>query len=189
MRLELTVAVFGSKNRRVDVEMRPTIPFAIVGHGKAVTKWAEELCQVLSQDLKYTRKWGCYVCGEPAREIELETTDYVQLSPPKFTLCVHHLCKTGNGACHKQVRAQNLMLRMLALDFRHPPMRILERPGPSTLPLARNCAYCHSLKPKMKIKRCGSCQLTRYCSVDCQRADWARHKTMCKMVTVVKRVN
>jgi hypothetical protein len=88
--------------------MRPTIPFAIVGHGKAVTKWAEELCQVLSQDLKYTRKWGCYVCGmcfnalshgmpsvvahlppgEPAREIELETTDYVQLSPPKFTLCV-----------------------------------------------------------------------------------------------------
>jgi len=37
MKLELTVVVYGAKNRRVGVEMRPTIPSAIGGDHKAVT--------------------------------------------------------------------------------------------------------------------------------------------------------
>jgi len=31
-----------------------------------------------------------------------------------------------------------------------------------------------------KLKRCGGCGTTCYCSAECQRADWKEHKLVCK---------
>ena len=39
------------------------------------------------------------------------------------------------------------------------------------------CSTCEqSIK---KLKRCSRCRKTRYCSVECQRQDWNRHKETC----------
>jgi len=40
------------------------------------------------------------------------------------------------------------------------------------------CAVCK----KEAMKRCGACQLRWYCSADCQRGDWKKHKKVCKKV-------
>ena len=29
------------------------------------------------------------------------------------------------------------------------------------------------------LRRCGGCNLAKYCSPDCQRADWTQHKGVC----------
>ncbi|KAI9032461.1 hypothetical protein DFJ74DRAFT_702050 [Hyaloraphidium curvatum] len=49
------------------------------------------------------------------------------------------------------------------------------------------CSSCHDPEPfieaEKKYKRfdvCGRCKKSRYCSADCQRADWDRHKAFCR---------
>lgn len=39
------------------------------------------------------------------------------------------------------------------------------------------CSACGSREKK--VHRCSRCRSARYCSKECQRADWAKHKTEC----------
>ena len=47
------------------------------------------------------------------------------------------------------------------------------------------CALCGAVgsKPVARLHMCGGCQAVRYCSRECQRADWARHKSGCYTLT------
>jgi len=39
------------------------------------------------------------------------------------------------------------------------------------------CEYCFVVAPEgEKLQMCSRCKTARYCNVECQRADWARHK-------------
>lgn len=43
--------------------------------------------------------------------------------------------------------------------------------------------YCNNIdcdKKMKKMKMCSSCKTTKYCSVECQKKDWQRHKEECK---------
>ncbi|KAJ7603878.1 hypothetical protein DFH06DRAFT_1255942 [Mycena polygramma] len=42
------------------------------------------------------------------------------------------------------------------------------------------CFLCRAKKLRKKIKTCTKCMAVKYCSVDCQRADWPEHKKSCK---------
>lgn len=42
------------------------------------------------------------------------------------------------------------------------------------------CLSCGRKFPYTKMKKCSSCRVATYCSVDCQRKDWAQHKFICK---------
>jgi hypothetical protein len=33
-----------------------------------------------------------------------------------------------------------------------------------------------------RAKQCGACKLAIYCSRECSRADWSRHKPVCRLV-------
>ena len=44
------------------------------------------------------------------------------------------------------------------------------------------CNTCKKQLPKMK--RCGRCGFAYYCSVECQRKDWPRHKEGCMKASV-----
>ena len=33
---------------------------------------------------------------------------------------------------------------------------------------------------KIKFKKCGGCMMRYYCSKNCQKSDWAKHKVECK---------
>ena len=41
------------------------------------------------------------------------------------------------------------------------------------------CAHCWMTGPAMKMKLCGRCQRTWYCSRECQTLDWSRHRESC----------
>lgn len=42
----------------------------------------------------------------------------------------------------------------------------------------RKCAYCN--KSDTKLLRCGRCKTTYYCSKECQKPHWKKHKKVCK---------
>ena len=42
------------------------------------------------------------------------------------------------------------------------------------------CDTCARKFPCTKMKKCSSCRHATYCSVDCQKVDWERHKSFCK---------
>lgn len=46
--------------------------------------------------------------------------------------------------------------------------------------IEQTCAGCHTHFPGRKLQKCSSCKITRYCSVECQKQDWANHKPICK---------
>jgi hypothetical protein len=42
---------------------------------------------------------------------------------------------------------------------------------------APHCSHCD--RTQGKLQACGSCRLVKYCSPDCQKLDWPRHKAVC----------
>jgi hypothetical protein len=48
----------------------------------------------------------------------------------------------------------------------------------------QHCAGCGAKESAEKrLKKCTACALVRYCSRDCQKADWRFHKALCKAKT------
>lgn len=45
------------------------------------------------------------------------------------------------------------------------------------------CDTCARRFSCTKMKKCSSCRHATYCSVDCQKVDWERHKSFCKRLT------
>jgi len=49
--------------------------------------------------------------------------------------------------------------------------------------MADACAHCAKTKsesdPGINLKYCAKCQTTQYCSRECQKADWKKHKKIC----------
>jgi hypothetical protein len=42
------------------------------------------------------------------------------------------------------------------------------------------CDSCHEKFPYTKMKKCSRCRNATYCSVECQRSDWERHRSSCQ---------
>ena len=40
------------------------------------------------------------------------------------------------------------------------------------------CSYC-SVNPDVALSSCARCQFVFYCSRECQKADWVKHKLVC----------
>jgi hypothetical protein len=38
------------------------------------------------------------------------------------------------------------------------------------------CDNCHQVKDRRSIMLCGRCKVCQYCSIECQEADWPKHK-------------
>jgi len=55
--------------------------------------------------------------------------------------------------------------------------------GESVCAMEALCSCCS--KPAAKMMRCGRCSCARYCSKDCQRADWEEHKGECADLAAV----
>ena len=50
------------------------------------------------------------------------------------------------------------------------------------------CAACGALASEKKLLHCRACGFDRYCDRDCQRAAWARHKLVCRVMAADKEV-
>ena len=59
-----------------------------------------------------------------------------------------------------------------------PKQQILAELYPSPAP-AGCCLGCH--QPVAKIKLCSRCKTAVYCSAECQRKHWPKHKRDCQL--------
>ena len=100
-----------------------------------------------------------------------------KLPRPLIYDTAYAICRSG-GPCRAEIDKDNYEL---AQDLGIPPPinYAPARPGPSQDPLCSACAKCKQVK---KVMKCSGCKLIRYCGRDCQKADYARHKVVCKAV-------
>ena len=51
------------------------------------------------------------------------------------------------------------------------------------------CYNCYSPRYRYGLQRCSGCQLVSYCCKECQKANWSKHRHVCKEFSVVKDKN
>lgn len=126
------------------------------------------------------------IVGEPAHEMIHNPLAWLTPNPPSmprpFVMnTVHAVCRNG-GECRYEIDRTNAEL---ARDMGVPPP-VNASPaklGPSHEPLCATCAQCNKL---VKVKKCGKCKTIRYCGKECQKADYDRHKKICKTIKKVQ---
>ena len=53
-------------------------------------------------------------------------------------------------------------------------------PTPKPTNLDPRCAVCDASNDEVKLKSCAKCESVLYCSRECQKKDWKKHKRNCK---------
>ncbi|KAL3908705.1 MAG: hypothetical protein SGARI_002943, partial [Bacillariaceae sp.] len=57
--------------------------------------------------------------------------------------------------------------------------RLADMSSPETIDGRITCCNCHAGGADLRLLACAKCKYVLYCSKECQRADWPRHKTYC----------
>jgi hypothetical protein len=57
-----------------------------------------------------------------------------------------------------------------------------ERKEAKARPKMSTCEFCRKEETKVKLFRCSRCKFVRYCSKECQTADWKKHKHACSFL-------
>ncbi|RDX56694.1 hypothetical protein K466DRAFT_481374 [Polyporus arcularius HHB13444] len=144
----------------------------------------------MCRDVKHSKNWMCEYCGASARETHIVTNSWHHLEPPKLVVYIHYVCDMdqrhvldGLRMTHDMHNLAN-MGRLGPFPTSFPP----KQPG-VTYPLAGSCACCErdeTANDPGNLKKCSQCKLTRYCSNECQKKDWPRHKVTCNKIFSVK---
>ncbi|KAI0041004.1 hypothetical protein FA95DRAFT_1565845 [Auriscalpium vulgare] len=189
--LRLSVSIFGSAAgdpvthdpddrpvpRILKLEMRPRMPHAGMSTPE-FSQWAQSMLLRITPDLKHTQYWHCEFCDKPAKETIYNVAAW--LNPvPLMKVLSHNMCDASvtGGSCTK---AMAKLDKELAAEVGFPRSFKPTRSG-LDIPLSGSCAKCNKPNDIDHMKKCGACQLTRYCSAACQRSDWPRHKEFCKI--------
>ncbi|KAJ7083603.1 hypothetical protein B0H15DRAFT_850108 [Mycena belliarum] len=177
---------FGPEQRRVEITLNPTFP----DNAKTIVqrhKWLQGFLLRIAKDMKHNRNWRCEFCTKHARETNWMNTSWMHLPQPRVHCYVHSVCNAVTGPCSEQLRLASAEISRLT---GMPPAELPQIPSKKgeKFPMSSSCAVCHNEadESRKNLKQCAKCELTRYCSVDCQRADWTRHKECCKTVKEVK---
>ncbi|KAJ7921411.1 hypothetical protein B0H13DRAFT_154613 [Mycena leptocephala] len=198
--LKVNIWMHGRNERRSEIKIIIVMPPGVAQSTPGMHKWTEEFMVEIAEDLKHTRSWRCEQCGEPSRETFWNVIHWTPVPEPAMTVWGFALC-AANTSCMEAMRTRNIRAMVLQQPPPHwmspPPAPLLlnaplqNRAAGFVAPLSSSCAGCHDDETgtaEFEMNKCSGCQLTRYCSVSCQRGDWPRHKKMCKAVQEVKKV-
>ncbi|KAJ6614201.1 hypothetical protein B0H10DRAFT_2045878 [Mycena sp. CBHHK59/15] len=196
-RLQVNIWMHGRNERRSEIKLIITMPLGVGGSTPEMHKWTEQFMIDIADDLKHTRSWGCELCGKPSRETFWNVIHWTPFPEPLMIVWGFALC-SAKSECNELMRLRDvkyLVRQQLPPHFMSPPPAPLllntpieNRLGGFVAPSSSSCAGCHEEETGISMNKCSGCQLTRYCSANCQRGDWPRHKKMCKAVQEVKKV-
>ncbi|KDQ11035.1 hypothetical protein BOTBODRAFT_470491 [Botryobasidium botryosum FD-172 SS1] len=209
---KITAHLLGSNNYRVEVDyVVPIIPPSLAGNSAKLMEYAQEQVKSILIDLKSCYAMNCEFY-KPARANIFSMAGYLHLPPkgetwrghpspgPFLMAYIHALCSSKNE-CSKQALAASSQLEQVYLKGEMPkdqedvaptvPLDDSEQNevDPSALfPRHGSCAHCKTFE-KGSLSKCAACKVTGYCGALCQKADWPRHKRMCKLVENARAVH
>ncbi|TFY52430.1 hypothetical protein EVJ58_g10022 [Rhodofomes roseus] len=175
---------FGDRQRRVEIIFSLKLPRANMPPND-ILQYATDFINLYYPCLKHTQKWHCEFCDLPARMSQQDVSSWCSRTPPHVLIYYHFVCDPRSGPCADNLRIiQRQMARVNGLPT---PRRPRNREDPFEFPPMAACAGCEREETvDMPTLKCSNCDLTRYCSVACQRAHWPEHKVFCKTPKVVK---
>ncbi|KAJ7153254.1 hypothetical protein C8R46DRAFT_473270 [Mycena filopes] len=195
--LKVNIWMHGRNERRSEIKIIIIMPPGVAGSTPGMHKWTEQFMIDIADDIKHTRSWGCELCGAPSRETFWNVIHWTPVPEPAMTVWGFALC-AASTPCMDLMAMRDIRVMVRALP---PPHWMSPPPAPLLLnaplesrelgfvaALSSSCAGCRDVDTGSEMNKCSGCKLTRYCSGPCQRADWPRHKKMCKAVQEVKKV-
>ena len=119
--------------------------------------------------------------------------------------CIEFLARLQEGSLHERLGMQPSVLEQLKLlvihlltvqfKFDYEDTRSFRECALATLQADKSlqlseynatCSYCGQML--QSPQRCSFCRLAGYCSRQCQRADWNKHKYLCQKMSKIKRL-
>ncbi|KAJ7696932.1 hypothetical protein B0H17DRAFT_1052488 [Mycena rosella] len=196
--LKVTIWMHGRNERRSEITIRIPMPPGVGESTPGMHEWTARFMLDIADDLKHTRGFRCEGCGEPSRETFWNVIHWTPVPEPAMVVWSFALC-AASSPCMQLMRARDVRVMVLQQPPPHfmspPPAPLLLnaplelRPKGFVGALSGSCAGCREDETAgaTEMNKCAACGLTRYCRVSCQRADWPRHKKMCKAVQDVKK--
>lgn len=105
----------------------------------------------------------CHSCGKRAGPATATPMSYLDKPEPRINVLIHPTC--GSPMCQK---ATAKMMEEIMDEIHDEEL---------------NCDIkCETCGKTEDVKRCAKCKARAYCSRDCQKIDWPKHKKMCSQL-------
>ena len=162
--------------------MKPTynflnIQYALTGNGTPVLKGDMYITFPRREDMTVDPRWYAQIQAIPDRATRLNRRSFV------FGKCMH---AHELDVMHIN---ENLLVAIVGVPddlnfprkFAHVLTSMYELGAIPDDDMLHECAFCKAISEE-KMKQCACKRGVRYCSVECQRRDWAEHKRVCSQV-------
>ncbi|EJT97384.1 hypothetical protein DACRYDRAFT_119493 [Dacryopinax primogenitus] len=207
--------IMGSQNQGDRMQIDLNVPCdveALRADREVQGRFIAESLQKVEGEMKYAGEWTCFACGKQAHELVHHPMSWLQAQPGFVMDYVHMVCSREEPKCAGVIEESNKELTTeMGMEPgaaggesgdipQEAPGAVAQEPKaegkekevekgndsqhPSSAPPAGGCAVCHK---QGKTLQCSRCKTIRYCSPECQKTDYSRHKGVCRWVDNVER--
>ncbi|KAJ6596240.1 hypothetical protein DFH09DRAFT_1272764 [Mycena vulgaris] len=187
----LEVKIIG-RNQRVDLSFEIVkIGWYEIYEDKEIETLYREFIERIGPELTHnSEEWACWECCRPATDISwLSLYRSGEKIYNRCTIIIGPACET----CAPKLQKSTLKFvqdeNNRNTDDSSTILGTILKPN-GISKLSGSCLGCREEQPAdpeytKPLARCSKCKLVRYCSVACQKNDWARHKPICRKVLSV----